>query len=194
MSLNPKVRPLSIPAAEARSAGRGFAFIEKIRILIETRRGCRKDAAIAKFHRAPLAFLYDQRGRPHTWPTNENRQIGYTEAFVVVDGQKLARIELVLWSGTNARIGHFAVERGFEGRGIGTKLAQAFAQQLAARYGINRIRFSESHKRFHEAGYEAFFHAIGATPLPISDRQQRTDQHDYEWLPSAWHGGPVREI
>lgn len=145
------------------------------------------DEAVDQFLANPSSAFRDKKG-PLWWPSYEggDRWIGYTELTVEIGGHKLGQITDVLWNGRNARIGHFAVQRSVVRRGIGTVLARAIAHELAARYCVDRVVFSESHRHFHSVGYDSFFRQLGATPLPISDRQQRTDRHDYQWLSEHW--------
>lgn len=172
----------------ARRGGHGKTIARVLRFL-RCQEPLTLDEAVGQFLANPSAAFRDRRG-PLWWPSYEGglRWIGGIDLTVEIGGHKLGRITDVLWNGKNARIGHFSVERGVERRGVGTALARAFAHELATRYCVNRLVFSESHRHFHSVGYDLFFRKLGATPLPISDRQQRSDRHDYQWPCEHWDG------
>ncbi|MFP3276769.1 MAG: GNAT family N-acetyltransferase, partial [Paraburkholderia sp.] len=79
-----------------------------------------------------------------------------------------------------ASIGHFAVEKGLERKGIGRRLALTLRAELAWRYGVKQIVFKESSTRYEEAKYEDFFKNLGAQMVP-PDQFTKSGRNDWVW-------------
>ena len=162
--------------------------LQSLRRLFGKNRETTLEEAIAKFAASPAKWFF-YRGEPLVWPEHDKESslpIYPDDLWVWVEGHTLGFIENVVCHGKTATIGHIAVEEGLSRRGVGPMLAKAYARELAQRYGVERIVFSESHSQFHEAGYPGFFARIGATALPVDPRKQRPDRPDFEWQEANW--------
>lgn len=152
------------------------------------------DEAIEVFKAAPAQW-FCSRGGPMVWPERDPesesnpelpRPIHPPDMAVIVDGHSLGYVENVSCISGKATIGHIAVAKELAGRGIGPVMARAYAAELARRYGVESIVFSESSTRYHEARYPDFFKRIGATPMAIIPHRHRADRPDYLWMRSSW--------
>lgn len=144
--------------------------------------------AIAAFMESPASWFF-YRGQPYVWP--EPQAVGgetcaLGSLAVRVHGYVLGHIEDASFCGSTATIPHLAVEPELTRRGIGPCLARAYARELAARYGINRIVFGETSKAYFEAGYPGFLAKLGATPLPVERWRLSAERPDFEWLQANW--------
>lgn len=124
------------------------------------------DEAIALFKANPLRWFRDARG-PYLWcqqltngrvyQTDDigiyvgDRPIGYIERFSVTKDTR------------TARIGHIAVSKGLEKKGLGYVIAHALRLGLVANYQVTTIIFAEDHTDYEAAGYPEFFTRLGAT-------------------------------
>lgn len=79
-----------------------------------------------------------------------------------------------------ASIGHFAVEKGLERKGIGRRMALTLRAELVWRYGVKQIVFKECSTRYEEAKYEDFFRSLGAQMLP-PNQFTKSGRNDWAW-------------
>lgn len=146
------------------------------------------DEAISLFKVEPIAW-FSHRQESFRWPevslTTGVIKDWMKDISVTAHGHHLADIEGISIDGNNALILHVGVAQELTRRGIGQVLLKALAKELASRYGVTSIRFSESSTKYHESGYEKFYAKIGARRL-AAKRNQKLDRPDYEWLHNDW--------
>lgn len=175
-------------------AGKEYVVITNLlrsleRRFLRNRIRCRTvDEAIELFKKNPGAWLsYFQQ--PYPWPATCKSTAGFDAGLpnvcVQVDGHHIADMEIITVSGNTATIRHIGVASNLTGRGVGTTLVGAYARELAGRYGVECIIFSENSTEYHENGYERFFATIGARRLPVR-RDQKADRPDFEWPKANW--------
>lgn len=147
------------------------------------------EEAITAFKVSPSRWFW-YRYVPYEWVLSDLANLApvcLDDLCVLVEDHPLGYVEGVRYiAGGTAIIHHIAVEAPLVRRQIGTTLAQAYAHELAARYGVNRIVFSEIHEKFYTAGYPAFFEALGARALPMDTPLTRNGHPSYEWLENRW--------
>ena len=117
---------------------------------------------------APLRWAQAPGRHPFVWPrhTTNGRYLP-SDIYITIGRVQLAYIQRVVIDPIRncAVIGHFAVERGFEGCGLGRAVAVAFRDAVACEYGVRRIIFSEDSPHYDAAGYARFFEALGAKEI-----------------------------
>lgn len=120
-----------------------------------------EDEAVAAFLENPLPCL---KGHAGTDPWSDSQ---CENVYVVSRGRQIAYAHTIQINKADhaATIGHLAVERGLERRGVARRLAHAMRNELAWRYGVRVIRFAEYSARYDVAGYPAFFRSLGAHPV-----------------------------
>lgn len=155
-----------------------------------------REEAIRLFKASPEAY-FTYRGEPSQWHEVDAadmasaRPIAPNDIRVLVHDQTLGFVESVEITGRTATIRHIAVAKELTGvngekYGLGAVIARAYAAQLHARYGVDRIIFAENHHDYDNAGYAKFFPGIGAIPLPIDPRTTKPGRPDFLWLKSVW--------
>jgi hypothetical protein len=132
-----------------------------------------REEAIAAFMRNPLSCMRGFRGSD---PWKED---GCEDLYVVAQEWPLGYVHRIHIDAarSQATIGHFAVEKGLEGEGIGRHLALTLQAELARRYRVQRIVFSEDSPNYVSAGYAAFFAKLGAVAVCNPD----SIHHDWAW-------------
>ena len=132
-----------------------------------------QEDAVAAFMRNPLSCMQGFRGSD---PWEED---GCEDLYVVAEGWPLGYVQRIHIDAARgqATIGHFAVENGLEGKGIGRHLALTLQAELARHYRVQRIIFSEDSPKYISAGYAAFFAKLGAVAVCNPD----SIHHDWAW-------------
>jgi ribosomal protein S18 acetylase RimI-like enzyme len=146
------------------------------------------DEAIALFKANPIAWFTCHQ-EPYRWPERRNNTAGFAASLpnvgVLVRGHHIADMERATIEGATARIQHVGVASELTGRGIGPVLLRTMAHEMACRYGVTCIVFSEESTKYHEKGYEKFFAKIGARRL-TARWDQKPDRPDFEWRRANW--------
>jgi ribosomal protein S18 acetylase RimI-like enzyme len=152
------------------------------------------DEAIEAFKKQPLNAFLSHGGVPYVWPAPDDKREGdlatgaidFQKIYVRIGMHKLGYIHNMEVHGRQATIGHFATATDVEGRGVAQIMARTCARELEKRYGVERIIFDESHKKFYEKGYPRFFSKIGATVVVQSPMPLPPARPQYEWLNANW--------
>ncbi|CAG9243708.1 hypothetical protein [Paraburkholderia caribensis] len=148
------------------------------RALVLERRSRREkgESALDAFLRDPLSCLNGYDGRS-PW-----RDDGCVDIYVKSHGKSIAYIhQIAIDRATgNATIGHFAVERGLERKGVGRRLALILRAELAWRYGVKQIIFAENSTRYDDARYEDFFKYLGAQQQ-LPSHYTKPGRADWAW-------------
>jgi hypothetical protein len=140
------------------------------------------DEAIELFKLSPNRWFFVFPDHPFCWPEKlEHSKTSLGNAYIFVGGNGIGYIHNISCQGDLAEIGHFAVARGLERRGIGYLMAKAIAYELKNRYGISKIIFSENSTSFIEADYPKFFSTLGALPVKDGLRVHKSGRPDFEW-------------
>lgn len=147
------------------------------------------EEAITAFKVSPARWFW-YRHLPYEWVLSDLASLApvcLDDLCVLVEDHPLGYVEGVRYiAGGTVIIHHIAVEKTLLRRQIGTTLARAYAHELATRYDVKRIVFSEIHEHFYAAGYPAFFEALGARALPMDIPLIRNCHPCYEWLENCW--------
>lgn len=132
----------------------------------------------SKFQKSPDEFLYarkdDGNHKKYSWPAwfrvAEPNYLAMPDLIVRYYDVGSERFESIAWvEGVSVmpqeraiRVRHIAVTNDLVGHGLGGTLARVFRTNVAAVCDAEQIIFCESHTRYEEAGYPAFFAALGA--------------------------------
>ena len=130
---------------------------------------------------APLRWAQAPGRHPFVWPRHTTNGLYLpSDIYITIGGMQVAYIQRVVIDPTRNRavIGHFAVESGFEKRGLGRAVAMAFREAVAHEYGVRTIIFSEDSPHYDTAGYPSFFTALGAKEIAPRWPYVRPD---WEW-------------
>ena len=130
---------------------------------------------------APLRWAQAPGHHPFVWPRHTTNGLYLpSDIYITIGGMQIAYIQRVVIAPTRNRavIGHFAVESGFEKRGLGRAVAMAFREAVAHEYGVRTIIFSEDSPHYDTAGYPSFFTALGAKEIAPQWPYVRPD---WEW-------------